>query len=154
MDVFSSSLSTFTHPFFLILFLIIILILSQGPTQFQIFKKLSHEPVQTHMPSSGTPVQLTLLSWPDNTPTRKEESKWDYEFDSTMLIVNMWWKGSSNWSFLLYYEIQPSTIDYWKRKRVIVCIACLLDFEMLLWHLKVEADEHKLAMVGFKWTKW
>ncbi|TRY96291.1 hypothetical protein DNTS_024020, partial [Danionella cerebrum] len=34
----------------------------------RIFKKLSHEPVQTHMPSEGTPVQLTLLSWPDNTP--------------------------------------------------------------------------------------
>lgn len=42
--------------------------------QFQIFKKLSHEPVHTPMPSDGTPVQLTLLSWPDSTPAK--QSRW------------------------------------------------------------------------------
>lgn len=43
-----------------------------GPDQFQTFRKLSHEPVHTHMPSSGTPVQLTLLSCPDSTPRKRE----------------------------------------------------------------------------------
>lgn len=41
---------------------------SAGTPQFQSLRKLSQEPVQTPIPSSGTPVQLTLLSWPDSTP--------------------------------------------------------------------------------------
>lgn len=36
--------------------------------QFHIFSKLSQEPVATAMPSSVTPKQLTLLSWPPKTP--------------------------------------------------------------------------------------
>lgn len=36
--------------------------LIKGPTQFQIRKKLSHEPVATAIPSSVTPRQLTRLS--------------------------------------------------------------------------------------------
>jgi len=36
--------------------------LIRGPTQFQIRKKLSQEPVATAMPSSVTPRQLTRLS--------------------------------------------------------------------------------------------
>uniref|UniRef100_A0A915HU35 Uncharacterized protein n=1 Tax=Romanomermis culicivorax TaxID=13658 RepID=A0A915HU35_ROMCU len=35
-----------------------------------IFKKLSHEPVATAIPSSVTPKQLTRLSWPASTPLR------------------------------------------------------------------------------------
>lgn len=36
--------------------------LIKGPTQFQIRKKLSQEPVATAIPSSVTPRQLTRLS--------------------------------------------------------------------------------------------
>lgn len=36
--------------------------------QFQIFRKLSQDPVATAMPSSVTPRQLTRLSCPANTP--------------------------------------------------------------------------------------
>lgn len=36
--------------------------------QFQILRKLSHDPVATAMPSSVTPKQLTRLSWPARTP--------------------------------------------------------------------------------------
>lgn len=39
--------------------------------QFQSLRKLSQDPVQTPIPSSGTPVQLTLLSWPESTPERE-----------------------------------------------------------------------------------
>lgn len=38
--------------------------------QFQIFRKLSQDPVATAMPSSVTPRQLTRLSCPANTPRR------------------------------------------------------------------------------------
>ncbi len=41
--------------------------------QFQIFRKLSQEPVHTAMPSSETPRQLTRLSWPASTPVRDHE---------------------------------------------------------------------------------
>jgi hypothetical protein len=37
--------------------------------QFQIFRKLSHDPVHTAIPSSVTPKQETRLSWPANTPS-------------------------------------------------------------------------------------
>lgn len=40
--------------------------------QFQSLRKLSQDPVQTPIPSSGTPVQLTLLSWPESTPERED----------------------------------------------------------------------------------
>lgn len=38
--------------------------------QFQIFRKLSQDPVATAIPSSVTPRQLTRLSCPANTPGR------------------------------------------------------------------------------------
>jgi len=41
---------------------------SEKFVQFQIRRKLSQEPVATAMPSSVTPKQLTLLSWPASTP--------------------------------------------------------------------------------------
>lgn len=44
------------------------------PAQFQIFKKLSQEPVATAIPSSVTPRQLTRLSWPASTPEMIGES--------------------------------------------------------------------------------
>lgn len=50
-----------------------------GPDQFQTFRKLSHEPVHTHMPSSGTPMQLTLLSCPDNTPKKRAQKGVEYK---------------------------------------------------------------------------
>ncbi len=74
IDNFSSSLSAFLSPSPSPSQSYSHLIFFQVSSQFQIFKKLSHEPVQTHMPSDGTPVQLTLLSCPDNTPTGEEES--------------------------------------------------------------------------------
>jgi len=39
--------------------------------QFQILRKLSHDPVATAIPSSVTPRQLTLLSWPASTPVKR-----------------------------------------------------------------------------------
>lgn len=39
--------------------------------QFQILRKLSQEPVDTAMPSSVTPRQLTRLSCPASTPVRE-----------------------------------------------------------------------------------
>ncbi len=44
-----------------------------GTSQFHSLRKLSQDPVQTPIPSAGTPVQLTLLSWPDSTPGGGEE---------------------------------------------------------------------------------
>ena len=43
---------------------------SSATFQFQILRKLSQDPVQTAMPSSVTPRQLTRLSWPANTPEK------------------------------------------------------------------------------------
>lgn len=39
-------------------------------TQFHIFRKLSHDPVATAIPSSVTPKHDTLLSCPARTPAR------------------------------------------------------------------------------------
>ena len=43
----------------------------EPPAQFQILRKLSQEPVDTAMPSSVTPRQLTRLSWPARTPVER-----------------------------------------------------------------------------------
>lgn len=43
---------------------------SSHADQFQILRKLSHDPVAIAMPSSVTPRQLTRLSCPANTPAR------------------------------------------------------------------------------------
>lgn len=46
--------------------------------QFQIFRKLSHDPVATAMPSSVTPKQLTRLSCPAKTPAGgKRRGEWN-----------------------------------------------------------------------------
>lgn len=55
---------------FLLSFLLLLLLSSAQMLQFQSLRKLSQDPVQTPIPSSGTPVQLTLLSWPESTPER------------------------------------------------------------------------------------
>lgn len=77
----TSPLHLYPSFFFLLLLLILLFFAVVGPHQFQTFRKLSHEPVHTHMPSSGTPVQLTLLSCPDNTPRKcalktNKQKKW------------------------------------------------------------------------------
>ncbi|KAL6489512.1 hypothetical protein MHYP_G00032530 [Metynnis hypsauchen] len=56
--------------------------------QFQIFRKLSHDPVQQAMPSAVTPMQLTRLSWPANTPVdtakqRRVRTASEWTFPST-----------------------------------------------------------------------
>lgn len=54
--------------------------------QFQILRKLSHDPVATAIPSSVTPKQLTRLSWPARTPINKN-------------IQQTWWfQLSGHWT--------------------------------------------------------
>ena len=43
--------------------------------QFQILRKESQEPVETAIPSSVTPRQLTRLSWPARTPAIWNEDR-------------------------------------------------------------------------------
>jgi len=56
--------------------------------QFQIFRKLSQEPVDTAMPSSVTPRQLTRLSWPASTPVRDDECE-EPGVDEEVITTNL-----------------------------------------------------------------
>lgn len=67
-----TSPSLFSFLFLLLSFLLLTLLPSAETLQFQSLRKLSQDPVQTPIPSSGTPVQLTLLSWPESTPERED----------------------------------------------------------------------------------
>lgn len=58
--------------FLLLLSFLLPLLSSAQMLQFHSLRKLSQDPVQTPIPSSGTPVQLTLLSWPESTPERED----------------------------------------------------------------------------------
>lgn len=62
---FSPLSSSLPPPFY---FFLVEMVSRTATPQFQSLRKLSQEPVQTPMPSAGTPVQLTLLSWPERTP--------------------------------------------------------------------------------------
>lgn len=53
-------------------FFLLPLLSSAKMLQFQSLRKLSQDPVQTPIPSSGTPVQLTLLSCPESTPEKAD----------------------------------------------------------------------------------
>ena len=67
-------LHPFPPPFPLLLSLAPVFSSARTP-QFHSLRKLSQDPVQTPIPSSGTPVQLTLLSWPESTPGGGEEER-------------------------------------------------------------------------------
>lgn len=57
---FSATIFLSSHPAPFLLRLLALF--SAGTPQFHSLRKLSQDPVQTPIPSSGTPVQLTLLS--------------------------------------------------------------------------------------------
>lgn len=60
--------------------------------QFQILRKLSQEPVDTAMPSSVTPRQLTRLSWPARTPAGGTRTNKRRLVMSNVLLSRLWVK--------------------------------------------------------------
>merc|ERR1712168_1069740 len=77
--------------------------------QFQILRKESQEPVETAIPSSVTPRQLTRLSWPARTPalSRRNESQ-------TLQLKSSYPANNKRPDFEKATEVMPQMMLSWE----------------------------------------